>query len=303
MSEEIAFPEEIVPPDELGTPSQLLLSVGQQLRAARDARGLAVTEVAKVLKLSPRQVEALEADDWPSLPCKTIIRGFVRNYARLLNLDSGPLMRSLDEISMPPAPELEMLTGTPVSIAPGNQVDRRDYLRVFSGLLILALAIFVTFFFTKDMWESTVSAFKAAMQPNETAVEQSADESAATVLAPPAVETLQPATAEVPEAAAAPLPLLLPTLPAAADVSAPATMPEGVLKFSFAQASWVEVRDRDGAILFSQLGQAGSQRDVEGRPPFALIIGNAGNVSLQYKGKPVDLSKRSKDDVARLSIE
>jgi len=141
------------------------------------------------------------------------------------------------------------------------------------------------------------------MQPNETAVEQSADESAATVLAPPAVETLQPATAEVPEAAAAPLPLLLPTLPAAADVSAPATMPEGVLKFSFAQASWVEVRDRDGAILFSQLGQAGSQRDVEGRPPFALIIGNAGNVSLQYKGKPVDLSKRSKDDVARLSIE
>jgi len=303
MSEEIALPEEAVQPNDLGAPPPLLLSVGQQLRAAREAKALAVIEVAKVLKLSPRQVEALEADDWPSLPCKTIIRGFVRNYARLLNLDSGPLMRSLDEISMPPAPELEMLTGTPVSIAPGNQVDRRDYLRVFSGLLILALAIFVTFFFTKDMWESTVSAFKAAMQPNETAVEQSVDESAATVLAPPAVETLQPATAEVPEAAAAPLPLLLPTLPAAADVSAPATMPEGVLKFSFAQASWVEVRDRDGAILFSQLGQAGSQRDVEGRPPFALIIGNAGNVSLQYKGKPVDLSKRSKDDVARLSIE
>lgn len=299
MSEEIALPEEIVQPDDLGAPSPLLLSVGQQLRAAREAKGLAVTEVAKVLKLSPRQVEALEADDWPSLPCKTIIRGFVRNYARFLNLSSDPLMRSLDEISMPPAPELEMLTGTPVSIAPGNQADRRDYLRVFSGLLILALAVLVTFFFPKDMWESTVSALKAAMQPNETVVEQSVVEPPATVVAPAAVETVQPVLAAFPEVPVTPL--SAPPVPA--DVSAPATISAGVLKFSFAQPAWVEVRDRDGAVLFSQLGQAGSQRDVEGRPPFALIIGNAGNVSLQYKGKPVDLSKRSKDDVARLSIE
>lgn len=299
MSEEIASQEEVVLPDELGAPSPMPLSVGQQLHAAREANGMAVTEVAKALKLSPRQVEALEADDWPSLPCKTIIRGFVRNYARLLNLNSGPLMRSLDEISMPPAPELEMLAGTPVNIAPGNQVDRRDYVRVFSGLLILALAVFVTFFFPKDMWESTVSALKAAMQPNETVVEQSVVEPPAPVVAPPAVEVVAPATEEVPEVSAVPLA----TPPAPTEVSVPATISVGVLKFSFAQPAWVEVRDRDGAILFSQLGQAGSQRDVEGRPPFALIIGNAGHVSLQYNGKPVDLSKRSKDDVARVSVE
>ena len=50
-------------------------SVGQQLRTAREAKGLTTDDVAKAIKLSLRQVKSLEADDWPNLPCNTIIRG------------------------------------------------------------------------------------------------------------------------------------------------------------------------------------------------------------------------------------
>jgi cytoskeleton protein RodZ len=46
--------------------------------------------VAQSLKLGPRQVAALENEDWQSLPGNTMIRGFVRNYARLLNIDVEP---------------------------------------------------------------------------------------------------------------------------------------------------------------------------------------------------------------------
>jgi cytoskeleton protein RodZ len=77
----------------------------------------------------------------------------------------------------------------------------------------------------------------------------------------------------------------------------------GGLKLSFAQPSWVEIRDRSGQIIFSQLNPAGSQRDIEGQPPFALVIGNATNVTVQYKGKVIELSQRSKDDVARLNLD
>lgn len=63
------------------------------------------------------------------------------------------------------------------------------------------------------------------------------------------------------------------------------------------------MRDRTGQIIFSQLSQAGSQRDIEGQPPFVLVVGNAAHVTLQYKGKAIDLSKRSKDDVARLTLD
>lgn len=280
-----------------------MLTVGQRLRAAREAKGLAVDEIARSLKLSPRQIVALEADDWPSLPCKTIIRGFVRNYARLLGLDPDPLMSSLEAIEMPHAPELEIVAGTPVNLSSESKADRRDYVRVFSGLLILALAVVVTYFFPKDVWESTVSAFNAALQPNERVVETAVVEPAAPA---PAVEPAPVPMDSVPAPLASPetpseavVPASAPAEPAAqADAAV-----TNVLKFSFDRAAWVEVRDRDGAILLSQLNQAGSQRDVEGRPPFALVVGNAAHVSVQYKGKPVDLSKRSKDDVARLSVE
>ena len=276
-------------------------TVGQRLRAAREAKGLAVDEIARSLKLSPRQIVALEADDWPSLPCKTIIRGFVRNYARLLGLGPDPLMSALEAIEMPHAPELEIVAGTPVNLSSESKADRRDYVRVFSGLLILALAVLVTYFFPKDVWDSTVSAFNAALQPNESVVEPAVVEPAATTPEPvPSLVDSAPAPLAELEA---PGEVVTPTeAQSEPEVQADAAA-TSVLKFSFDQAAWVEVRDRDGAILLSQLNQAGSQRDVEGRPPFALVVGNATHVSVQFKGKPVDLSKRSKDDVARLSVE
>lgn len=52
------------------------VSVGQQLPAARLAKSLSADDVAKALKLSLRQVESIEGDDWQSLPGNTIIRGF-----------------------------------------------------------------------------------------------------------------------------------------------------------------------------------------------------------------------------------
>ena len=275
-----------------------VLSVGQQLRAAREARGLAVTDIAKKLKLSPRQVEALESDDWSRLPCNTIIRGFVRNYARLMDLDSDLLMVSLDRLHMPQSPDLEMPIGTNVSLPQDGKVARRDYIRVFSGLILLVLAVLAYFFFSQEMWQSTLSALKSAAQFRE-----------------PAVESVIPPTTE--EATTPDPAVVLPETTVFAEVSVPPVLPQPAsppipalptpsgngLKFSFTQPSWVEVRDRSGEIIFSQLSQAGTQREIEGRPPFVLVIGNATHVSLRYKGKPVDLSRRSKDDVARVTVE
>lgn len=275
------------------TPSEQ--SVGQQLCAAREARGLTVADVAKAIKLGRRQVEAIEADDWPSLPCTTIIRGFVRNYARLLELDPDHLMSALDNLKMPQAPELEMSVGTPVSIPQEGDVDRREYVRVLSGLIVLVLAVLAYFFLPQELLNSALSALKAATQSRDVAAEK--------VVAPVSdaakssdVAVVSPATSVLPQGSAA-----LPLQSAPGSASAPASAT--ALQFSFSQPSWVEVRDRSGEIIFSQLSQADSQREIQGQPPFALVIGNASHVTLQYKGRTVDLSLRSKDDVARLTLE
>lgn len=268
------------------------LSVGKQLANAREAHGLSVADVAKSLKISSHQVVALEADDWLNLPT-TIIRGFIRNYARVLDIDPAPLMSALARLEMPKKPELEMPKGTPVSITQEDKADRRDYVRVFSGLIILALAVLTYFFFPPDMWQSALAGLKSITQSNELVVEKDADSPAEEAAKPEAV-SVPPAPTTVQD---------VPTPPPVAVVPVAQDSTVAVLKFSFARPAWVEVRDRTGEIIFSQLSQASSQREIEGRPPFALVVGNSTHVTLHYKGQSVDFPKRSKDDVARLTLE
>ena len=88
-------------------------STGMLLRDAREAAGLTMDAVAQALKLAPRQVRAIEEDEYALLPGRTFVRGFVRNYARLLNLDADAIVATLPrgEATSP----LERLTYTPAS--------------------------------------------------------------------------------------------------------------------------------------------------------------------------------------------
>ena len=67
--------------------SAAALSVGQTLREAREQMGLSVNDVANRIKFAPRQIESLEDDDYGQLHEAAFVRGFVRSYARLLELD------------------------------------------------------------------------------------------------------------------------------------------------------------------------------------------------------------------------
>src|SRR5512139_3689632 len=82
--------------------------VGARLRVAREMRQMSVDEVAQALKLGPRQVEALESGNWQGLPGQTFVRGFVRNYARLLQIDPAPLMDHLDATLEKPVDSLHV---------------------------------------------------------------------------------------------------------------------------------------------------------------------------------------------------
>ena len=74
---------------------QSVLDVGMTLRKARENMGLSVHDIANRVKFAPRQVEALEANDFKNLPQTTFLRGFVRSYARMLQLDETVLIAAL----------------------------------------------------------------------------------------------------------------------------------------------------------------------------------------------------------------
>lgn len=268
--------------------------VGQQLRAAREARGLSLAEVAQSLKLGQGQVAALENEKWQLLPGNTMIRGFVRNYARLFGLDVEQLMRGLDAAELQQKPQLAASAGTSAHLPPpaGRRVERRDYLAVFGGLLLLGLAVLVYFFAPLEQWQVRLSELIESRSAAPRAQPAPA--------APAAVEsTTRPAASESVTTVSAPNATVLAAASSAADAAATG----GDLKLSFAQSAWVEVRDAMGQMIVSGMMPAASQREIGGQAPFSLVIGNATQVTVHYRGRVIDLAPHSKGDVARLTVE
>lgn len=274
------------------------LTVGERLRAAREARGMDADSLATALKLSRRQIEALESGDWQGLPGHTFIRGFVRNYARVVQVDAESLLRDLP--APPPAkPRLDLPAGTAAVMPERGQAQKRDYAAVLAGIVLVAIALVAYFVVPKDLWLS-------AQAPAPAPVAAEKQEAPTPLFPPPGAAAGDPVSpADLSGSAAAGTTGANDAVTTANPGNSGNPMPDGSrgLHLAFAQPSWVEIRDRNGQVLMSQLNPAGSERALEGQPPYTLVIGNAAHVTVRYQGRLVDLQPRSKDDVARVTVE
>jgi len=285
------------------------VSPGAAMTAAREALNLSVAEAARQLKLSVSQVEALEEGAYEKLPGPVFVRGFIRNYARLLKLDPEEMLRSAEPglPSQPPGEETP-----PSKNIPFPPAKTRRWPGYAAGMLLLigGLAAYELY------WnESEFTVVKRAPAPR---VVESNRTPVVPMVTPPAIvapEPAQPESAPVASAPPAETPVTTDTnaadqktvdtlLPAAAAEDDSLPKPgERLVRLVFDEESWVEIRDSAGNVIFSQLNQAGSERRIYGRPPLSLIVGNAHGVRLTYNEQPVDLERHTKVDVARLTLE
>ena len=284
---------------------------GEQLRLAREAAGLSLDQVAQQLKLAPRQVKALEDENFRLLPGRTFTRGFLRNYARLLNLDPDLLVANLPDAAHAPSLEPPALhsTGTTMAELPTAHARVPSFGRWLIPLVLIGCIVAAAGY----EWYRGRPAAPAAPQraidvapasnvstkelpnpistkelPNPVAPDAGAPAAAAPVapsgvVAPPGVDQPQPASPG----------------PAA---STPLGAAEAVLLIRYDGPSWTEIRDQRGQVLISRLVDAGSVEPFDGAPPFSIVIGNARAVTLVYRGQPVDLAPYTRLNVARLVI-
>lgn len=282
-------------------------AVGELLAAARQAHGLEIADVAQTLKLGARQVEALERGDWQALPGQTFIRGFVRNYARLLGMDAAALMAMLDEVLekpsgglvVPPSQQAAMPHG-------GSHGARHDRAVMVAGGALVVLAALAYFLMPGDL-----SGLRDSAQGLLDSLARK-EEPAPAPAAPPAEPAFPPgatpqqiispqAVAPLAEEAAPAAAASAPLSPAATPDAAAAGTPQ--LRLVVDKESWLEVRDRDNRLVFSQRLAAGAEQVLAGNAPLSLVIGYAPGVRLFWQGKAVDLAPHTKGDVARLVLE
>ncbi|SEF93343.1 cytoskeleton protein RodZ [Nitrosospira multiformis ATCC 25196] len=113
--------------------------VGQVLRAARLERGLDIEDVARQLRFAARQVTALEEDEYDKLAGGPFLRGFVRNYAKLLQLDEAPLLKLLEQSVPPPTTHVGRPPSEEIPFPSGQEYLKRNV--VLGGGIVLAITL------------------------------------------------------------------------------------------------------------------------------------------------------------------
>jgi cytoskeleton protein RodZ len=293
----------------------LRAGAGARLTAARRQLGLSIGDIARQLKLSVRQVEALERDDYASFAGPVFVRGFLRNYARLLNLDPDALIAAATPAPPVLPPETTVAVEDKEDAGPSER-SRRAWMGAVIGLLVVIAVILLASNAAHDRHvESAAHDASAPAAPPPPLAQREQPPS----LSAPAESSRAPSvaaqTAPMPTPGLAPPPVPTEGAPAAAAATAAAAEPKprvlmsgsgpAQVHLTFEGESWVEVHDASGATIFSRLNAAGTQRIVRGTPPLSLVVGNASAVKLRYHDRPVDLQPHTNTnaDVARITLE
>lgn len=269
-------------------------SAGAQLRAMREAAQLTVDDVAHQLKLARRQILAIENDDLDALPGPTFVRGFIRNYARVLRIDAAPLLEASNLIAPTTAP-IQQIAPTigelPLDTGSGPAWTRWLIPLALVLVLVAGIAFYEFSGVTTPGKKARKETAEAVVAPPATSLESSEEPATAAATDPsPSIEPV----AAVPQQAV--------PVPKAATGDQNAAIATGRLDLEFAEPSWVEVRDARGEVLLSRTQSAKSRQTLTGTIPLLLRIGNASAVRLQFNGNPVDLTPHTRLGIARLTL-
>ena len=137
--------------------------VGAFLRARRLQLGLSHADVANVVKLPARRIDALENERWDELPDGPFLRGFLRNVARALDLNATTLMDRVDDSLMRSRNPESILVPLDVPHAPlprrsGPVDERRGGRALVYGALAFALLAALIAWSGTNSFDRTVAA-------------------------------------------------------------------------------------------------------------------------------------------------
>lgn len=141
--------------------------LGELLARTREERGISQADAAQRLKLSARQIEAIEAEDWTHLPGEVFRRGFVRNYARLLELNPDDLVRPVDA----EATATHTITAPSEGLSIGHSPIARWVAFPLAGLLLFLLVVALLYQWLRQGEQALVTPVEPAVtgQPAQTA--------------------------------------------------------------------------------------------------------------------------------------
>lgn len=231
-----------------------MLTVGQEIKAARKARKLTLEEICQRTNIGMRYLEAIEADDLKVVPGGVFYRAWIRQIAEIVGLDPEklkPLMPAPSDQSAP------LTTARPLPPSPGGRLgeslsdlSRKPILQPIILIAVLAVAALAFHWWSNRGNEPP----RVAQQPPAS-------------VAKPVSSTLEDGSS----ASQAPITSL--------------DLPAGTLQLAATDQVWLQIGSA-GQILFSGVMTAGERKSFN-IDQARIKIGNAAGLEVVWKGKPL----------------
>ncbi|MEJ2619778.1 MAG: DUF4115 domain-containing protein [Candidatus Thiodiazotropha sp.] len=316
---------------------------GSLLKKARERHGFSAASVAAQLHLQIDIVNALERDDYDSLPGPVFVQGYLRNYARLLGLREDVVVAAYQRQC--PEDDEPSLLNTPQRSDDQPMHSGHSMVRLVTWGIVLGLGALLFFWWqTRIELEppepfpiSQESLPEAALpidanideaplggrQPERLLPDESVPVSDEVTSAAPQSGTAEASIGEDPVPAeidsdATLEPVALPAEPQGSETAPQQLEPEIVteqtaapvesrsksLLFSFAGPCWTEVRSLDGKVRIIGEIRGGAKRRLSSEyGPFNVVLGDASVVTLTIDGQPFDINPFVRGKVARFTLD
>lgn len=305
-------------------PSALPVSVGPgaRLKAGREAQQQSLEQAARHLRLDEPTLAAIESDQYPAHVPSTFLRGYLRAYAKWLELPADEIVAAYNDKQ----PGEAQLAGLKSLLAlPESERSRGGkWLWSVLGVVVVGVVIAVLFALLPADWlsrlRSSGSEPTSVVQPaNEVAGSDAASGELALQLAPEEPLLVEVPTDALPVTAAdAATPVETKPSAATASPAAPvsavsaqtaAANPDSLpgineaIELSFVEDCWIRVTDASGSVLSVGIKLKGSRIRLSGAAPLTVVLGNPPGVQLRHNGRPVDLSSYPGSRPATITVQ
>lgn len=309
------------------------VEAGTLLKEKREQLGLSQKQIADRLRLRLSIIENIENNNFASDQVATFTRGYLRSYAKAVGIDESVVLCALDgcEETKPQAQEMKSFSRKTKREAHDSRIMTLTW-----GIFAVIIGISSVWWWQnqeKSMLDLTsqteqemeleqkspdqeldFTTLENSVPQSEVATEVESNEVQASDMNQELEPSDNPASAET-EIVAEVEPVSQPESQAeqqtesnvAETVSEPVQTAQpdvmtNLLKLSFSDDCWIQVKDSSGKTLSTGVKKAGQTIELSGTLPYSVILGAPENVSMTLASEPVDLSGYTSGKVARFNL-
>jgi len=266
-------------------------SLGQVLASARKDANLTIEAVADRLKLSPKHITKLEQDDYTSLGPITFVKGYIKAYCTLLQLDQGQTLALFQ------APDSVADNKSMQSFSRRTEKEANDSRLMLVSYVILAIVLGSSGFM---YWQATSNENDVIVPESEAPVVENSEEND---MSPKVVLSTEDAIEPALEQAETDKPVLDAVDAEQVQVAETSSAPLlNTIVMHFKDDSWVEIFDASSERIAFGVKKAGYTMTVQGVAPFSVVLGRHQQVDVELDGQTVDLSSLPRNRSAKFKL-